>query len=153
MSKIGRNEACPCGSGKKYKNCCLEKDEASARAEREARNAALAADIEGSQAALTGELDRYQQSSRAAVDVWALIEDRKFTEAESAALEYIERFPETPGGYDLMSLLCEARGEPLAAAQWCRKVIDFMRVRPAVFTAKDEVMFRQRIERLDPTAS
>jgi preprotein translocase subunit SecA len=20
--KIGRNDACPCGSGKKYKNCC-----------------------------------------------------------------------------------------------------------------------------------
>jgi uncharacterized protein YecA (UPF0149 family) len=23
--KIGRNEPCPCGSGKKYKNCCLKK--------------------------------------------------------------------------------------------------------------------------------
>jgi hypothetical protein len=23
---IGRNDPCPCGSGKKYKNCCLEKD-------------------------------------------------------------------------------------------------------------------------------
>ena len=23
VSKIGRNEMCPCGSGKKYKNCCL----------------------------------------------------------------------------------------------------------------------------------
>lgn len=21
--KVGRNEPCPCGSGKKYKNCCL----------------------------------------------------------------------------------------------------------------------------------
>lgn len=25
---IGRNELCPCGSGKKYKKCCLQKDEA-----------------------------------------------------------------------------------------------------------------------------
>jgi len=25
--KVGRNEPCPCGSGKKYKKCCLEKDE------------------------------------------------------------------------------------------------------------------------------
>ena len=24
--KIGRNDPCPCGSGKKYKNCCLDKD-------------------------------------------------------------------------------------------------------------------------------
>ena len=25
--KIGRNDPCPCGSGKKYKNCCLVKEE------------------------------------------------------------------------------------------------------------------------------
>ena len=30
----GRNEPCHCGSGKKYKHCCLEKDEA---LDREAR--------------------------------------------------------------------------------------------------------------------
>jgi hypothetical protein len=24
----GRNDPCPCGSGSKYKKCCLEKDEA-----------------------------------------------------------------------------------------------------------------------------
>ncbi len=28
----GRNDKCPCGSGRKYKHCCLEKDEAAARA-------------------------------------------------------------------------------------------------------------------------
>ncbi len=32
MAKIGRNDPCPCGSGKKYKKCCLDKDLASARA-------------------------------------------------------------------------------------------------------------------------
>ncbi len=26
ISKPGRNDPCPCGSGKKYKNCCLDKD-------------------------------------------------------------------------------------------------------------------------------
>lgn len=26
MSKIGRNDPCPCGSGQKYKRCCLEKE-------------------------------------------------------------------------------------------------------------------------------
>ncbi len=29
MSKIGRNDPCPCGSGKKYKKCCMMKEEAS----------------------------------------------------------------------------------------------------------------------------
>jgi uncharacterized protein YecA (UPF0149 family) len=28
--KIGRNQACPCGSGKKYKHCCLGKSQAAA---------------------------------------------------------------------------------------------------------------------------
>jgi hypothetical protein len=31
MPKVGRNEPCPCGSGKKYKRCCLEKNQASER--------------------------------------------------------------------------------------------------------------------------
>lgn len=28
MSQLGRNDPCPCGSGKKYKKCCLPRDEA-----------------------------------------------------------------------------------------------------------------------------
>jgi hypothetical protein len=26
--KVGRNEPCPCGSGKKFKKCCLQKEDA-----------------------------------------------------------------------------------------------------------------------------
>lgn len=25
MNKVGRNDPCPCGSGKKFKKCCLDK--------------------------------------------------------------------------------------------------------------------------------
>lgn len=38
----GRNTPCPCGSGRKYKQCCLEKDEAALR-ETRAKAAAEAA--------------------------------------------------------------------------------------------------------------
>ncbi len=31
MAKIGRNAPCPCGSGRKYKKCCLRKDEEAQR--------------------------------------------------------------------------------------------------------------------------
>lgn len=31
----GRNAPCPCGSGRKYKQCCLEKDEAALRKAKE----------------------------------------------------------------------------------------------------------------------
>ncbi len=27
VPRVGRNEPCPCGSGKKYKHCCIEKDQ------------------------------------------------------------------------------------------------------------------------------
>jgi hypothetical protein len=46
---VGRNEPCPCGSGRKYKQCCLDKDETKARqtraktAEKEAKAAEKAA--------------------------------------------------------------------------------------------------------------
>ena len=31
VARPGRNEPCTCGSGRKYKQCCLDKDEAEAR--------------------------------------------------------------------------------------------------------------------------
>jgi len=31
-SRVGRNDPCPCGSGRKYKNCCMRKDLAAAPA-------------------------------------------------------------------------------------------------------------------------
>ena len=37
----GRNDPCHCGSGKKYKQCCLDKDDAASRAVR-AKQAAQA---------------------------------------------------------------------------------------------------------------
>jgi hypothetical protein len=39
----GRNDRCPCGSGKKYKKCCLEKQEERLRQERAAAQAAARA--------------------------------------------------------------------------------------------------------------
>lgn len=44
MADVGRNEPCPCGSGKKFKRCCLRKEaEEGARArELEDREVALA---------------------------------------------------------------------------------------------------------------
>jgi hypothetical protein len=42
-ARPGRNEPCSCGSGRKYKQCCLAKDEAAAA---EARAAAKVAETE-----------------------------------------------------------------------------------------------------------
>ncbi len=47
MAKIGRNEPCPCGSGRKYKHCCLL-----------TRPAAPAAAPAGARASLMREIDK-----------------------------------------------------------------------------------------------
>src|SRR5205823_8746034 len=39
IARPGRNELCHCGSGRKYKHCCLEKDNAEASAARKAAEA------------------------------------------------------------------------------------------------------------------
>ncbi len=42
-TRPGRNEPCHCGSGRKYKHCCLEKDEAAEAAARAKATAGAAA--------------------------------------------------------------------------------------------------------------
>jgi hypothetical protein len=153
MGKPGRNDPCPCGSGKKYKNCCLEKDEASRRAERQTSNAALNAEVQSAYEEFREfeELvDRGERSDKVAGAIWELIQGGHFDAAEQATQKYIDHFTESPIGYDLMAYICEARGEFLPAAQWLRKVIDFMRSHPEMFSPRDEVAFQKRIARFDP---
>ena len=64
MSKIGRNDPCPCGSGKKYKKCCLDKDEAARRAQpgqptEESRKPTFISDSMIAQSALSVENRQY----------------------------------------------------------------------------------------------
>lgn len=59
-TKIGRNDACPCGSGLKYKKCHAAKDEAARTA---AEQAALAAQEAARAAAAESEEDAPQQST------------------------------------------------------------------------------------------
>lgn len=100
----GRNEPCPCGSGKKYKKCCLTKDEDKARLDaREARERALQAAREAEEKA-KAEREAQQEAWRtslppAAASVW----DRGLAaEADAATGDGDEEgsdddFPETAG--------------------------------------------------------
>lgn len=64
MPTIGRNSMCPCGSGLKYKHCCLSKDEAQEleemeRADRRAENV-----IGGSATIFRHAIDRAYDTAR-----------------------------------------------------------------------------------------
>jgi tetratricopeptide (TPR) repeat protein len=148
MAKIGRNDPCPCGSGKKYKRCCLEKDETAAAAAREAARAAAAA----ASMASTGEFsleeaDELTEASNAIVD---LVHAGKLDEAEQAAHEFLRRFPEVHDGYDRLGMVYEARGDNQRAAECYRKVLAFVAEHPRQYDPEFADTFHKLVARLDP---
>ena len=91
MAKTGRNNPCPCGSGKKYKQCCLARDEAAERAaERSAPKTRLPLGPFGFFEPVDDDFDRLDEDSNAVVD---LIHAGKLDEAEQAAHALLERYP------------------------------------------------------------
>jgi tetratricopeptide (TPR) repeat protein len=148
MAKIGRNDLCPCGSGKKYKRCCMARDEAVAREE----FAAAAA----SQAAATAAQhdphlcdDCNEQLDAAANAALALIDAGKFDEAEQAAHHVLARFPAVHDGYECLGRLHQAKGDHQLAAECYRKVIAFARDEPHLYDPHFIEHFQDLIDRLE----
>ena len=69
MAKIGRNDCCACGSGKKYKKCCLARDEAAALAARAVQPAVAPARLPSLASTFQehDELDELTEASNAVV--------------------------------------------------------------------------------------
>lgn len=69
MAMIGRNSPCPCGSGRKYKKCCLSKDGHQARPLSRGFDAAAAEDQEERLASEPDEIDdRYAAESKEEIE-------------------------------------------------------------------------------------
>ena len=126
---LGRNDPCPCGSGKKYKKCCLEKDEA----ERAALARAKAAQEQKRQQASLEALRESQALDALSNAVLDLLKAGKLEEAEHAARDVLARYPEVPDGYERLGRVYEARGDQRQAAECYRKVIEFIRAHPDHF--------------------
>lgn len=122
MNKIGRNEPCPCGSGKKYKRCCLHHHEAAA-AERAAAAAHAAARLEPPVFAWDDD-DGLDEASNRVID---LVHDGQLDEAEQAARDLLVRYPDVHDGFERLAMVYEARGDRTQAAEYYRKALAFMR--------------------------
>jgi len=163
MAKPGRNDPCPCGSGKKYKKCCFPKKEAETRqiiakdqAAREQRAAARRLEQRAARAeflarfAEAAAVTEYDQelttASNAAVD---LVNAGKLEEAEAAARDLLVRFPEVHDGWDRLGMVHEARGEKKQAADCYRKAIAIIRQHPRYDPAFADV-FVKLVDKLDP---
>jgi tetratricopeptide (TPR) repeat protein len=147
MAKTGRNEPCPCGSGKKYKRCCLAKDEQTERAVSAAALTAAAASLHNHPGFCDDCYDEMAAASNAVLD---LIDDGKLDEAERAARDLSERFPEVHDGYARLGLICEVRGENRRAIDYYRKVIAFAREHPDAYGPGFSDAYQDLIDRLEP---
>ena len=156
MPKTGRNDPCHCGSGQKYKHCCLQKDQA---AEHTALLAAAAAKAQGGkeldafleqEEALLLREEELTQASNAAVD---LIQAGRLEEAERAARELLVRFPDAHDGYDRLGMVYEARGDRQKAIECYRKVIELIRADPEHYHPDLEATIQRLIDKLDKSTA
>ena len=146
MAKIGRNDLCRCGSGKKYKRCCMANDEAAAR-EKLAAVAVAAANHDPH--LCNGCNDQLDAAANA---VFALIDAGKFDEAEKAAHKLQARFPSVHDGYECLGRLHQAKGDYRQASDYYRKVIEFARKEPHLYDLHFVDHFQALINRLEPQA-
>jgi tetratricopeptide (TPR) repeat protein len=157
-TKTGRNDPCPCGNGQKYKRCCWEKDQAAEHAQFARVAAQAAAGAAAERQKLEASLDqaaafREQQEAlkEASNTPIRLIKAGKLDEAEQAARELLARYPEVHDGYDRLGMVCEARGDHKQAADYYRKVIEFIRAHPDDYDDPQfEAVFHRLVAKLDP---
>ena len=116
MTKIDRNAPCPCGSGKKYKKCCLLRDQESSG--RQQSTAPFSS--------TTGFTD-LDDLSNSVVD---LIKGGQLDKAESVCHELLSRYPDQIDGTERLAAVYEARGEKEKAAQSYRKAAHFAQTNP-----------------------
>ena len=149
MAKIGRNDPCACGSGKKYKKCCMASDEAVARAVQPA-----AVPVRRPSGANYfqehDEPDELTEASNAVVD---MVQAGNLDAAEQAAHDLLARFPDVHDGYDRLGMVYEARGDHRQAADCYRKAITVIRDHPDNYDPGFETVFQKLVDRLETQAN
>src|SRR5450755_2865557 len=98
MAKIGRNDACPCGSGKKYKRCCLTAPTANPNPVSSTANTAHP--VEPDDDLCDCCVDALNERADRALD---LLLDGHTDDAEAMAHDLVRDFPQEVEGIDLLS--------------------------------------------------
>jgi tetratricopeptide (TPR) repeat protein len=156
MAKIGRNDPCPCGSGKKYKKCC--ESAALAQSAERARAAQLAASerllatpprgarpIPEAAGYVEDDLDDLSNG------VPDLIDARRFDEALGICERLLTEYPEVVDGLERSAMVHEARGDFALAVDFYRRALAFTE-RPDQHDGFDEdgrEYFREKVAELD----
>lgn len=136
MAKISRNAPCPCGSGKKYKKCCLDKDQAAS---------GLKNHISKPAGYFMHEIDALDNLSNKILD---LIDAGRLDEAEKSCQKLLTRYPDQIDGIERMAQLLEAKGENKKAADYYRKASTFAKTNPG-FDPEIIQWYAEQAERLE----
>jgi hypothetical protein len=110
LEKIGRNEPCPCGSGKKYKQCCLKKHE-------EAKLAMGGGEIAKLQAQ-EREQGRLIESIE---EAFGLLARQQYDEAIHSASKLLRSYPNEDRLHDIVSTSRMLAGDCDEAIGICRR--------------------------------
>lgn len=140
MAKIGRNDPCPCGSGKKHKRCC--------------QGAPVAQQLAATNANVPTEL--HQELCPCCVDELNERADHvldellagRVDEAEVSCHDFIRDFPGQAEGIDLLSMIFEERGQRERALDLLRQASDIAHANPN-YDAETRSLMRLRIRELE----
>jgi len=113
MTKLGRNDPCRCGSGKKYKKCCLALDERRAATPPPADSPPL----------LVVDDDGLDDLSNSVIDLAAA---GRFDEALAACARLLEEFPEVVDGLERSGMVHAKMGNHALAADFYRRAFAFV---------------------------
>ena len=124
MKKPGRNEPCPCGSGKKYKKCCIHTPKPSA-----------------------GGTFFYSDLDKLSNQIPELIKQKKYAEAEEVCRKLLEKYPEQIDGFHRSAELFEAMEDYEKAAAFYNRTAEFAEQADG-FEQKSIENFRKKAEQL-----
>ena len=122
--KVGRNDPCPCGSGKKYKHCCMASTAETTQAEAEG--------------ALQQSALRQRQQERLAQNIektFGLIRCERYGQAIAAASRLMRRYPNEDRLHDIAATGHLYAGNFEVAATICRQRLAVAESEKAYFIA------------------
>jgi tetratricopeptide (TPR) repeat protein len=114
MAKPSRNGPCPCGSGNKYKKCCLANDEAAERRAADEQRRLVETAV--------WEDDGLDDLSNSVLD---LIKARRFDDALAACKRLLDEWPEVVDGLERSAMVYKAMGKPDQALDYYRRALAF----------------------------
>ena len=127
MAKIGRNDSCPCGSGKKFKKCCLNREEPLTMSD-------IYEDI--------GCLDKLSNS------INDLLKKRDFEKALSVCSQLQKEYPAQIDGIARLAEVYEAMGDYAKAAKYYYNSAEFA-VKNEGFDQESIDMFLEDAKRME----